>query len=560
LKPDCSNEDFLINLVKKKLEEKIKEGKVPATKKGDYFDRLEFELGEITKLCFTDYILLVYYVLRFCKDNAILNGLGRGSSAGSLILYVLDIVKVDALKHDLLFERFISSARAEIKEINGEKYVLSDSLPDVDIDSDRALKHKVNEFLHEQFPGRCAAIANIGTFQGKLIIKEVLKVVEEASEEQAKYVSDLIENKFGKIEKISDALLENEKFKEWAVAHEESVAIARKLNGLNRNKSVHASGIIICNDPLEDILPLELSSDKKLVCGYTMYDAVQFGVKLDNLGLKNLGVIKDCLALVGKKMEDINVDDPSIYKFLNNSDDYYGIFQVSEGLGKYVLKQIKPQNINDIILAIAVGRPGSMNFLEDIIDGRDGKIVKEIDERVKEILLSTYNVIVFQEQIMALSRAMADFTPQEADGLRKGIGRKIKEKVLEYKDKFIKGAIKNGYKEEFVKDTFDTFEASGDYLFNRCMSPDTIIETEDGEKMMFEVGIGDKIKAYDIKKNKDVFVKVLAKYESKAELYEIELDNGYTIKSSLNHKYLCEDKKMRTLEEILVKKYKILTE
>jgi DNA-directed DNA polymerase III PolC len=467
LPPGCNTNDYLLSLTKESFETKIKQGKILEKDKKKYWERLEHEYNEISKLRFTDYILLVYEVIRFCKKEGILNGFGRGSAASSCLLYVLDCTGVDPIEHDLLFERFISSARTEIKEMDGEVYIASGSLPDVDIDSQRSQKYKINEFIQKKFPGKTAAICNISTFQSKTLIKEVLKSFEEYKEEQTKLVANLIEVEFGKVEKISHAAEENEKFAEWAKEHSETIEICENLANLAKNKSVHASGIIICNEKIEDVLPLELDSNKDIVCGYSMDDAQMFGIKLDNLGLKSLDAIKQCLDLIGKKLLDIDVNDSSIYEFLNKSDNYYGVFQAEEGLGKKTLQDIEPQNIEDVTASIALGRPGSARFIGDYIKNKNSGEDINLDPRIKEIYKATNYVIIYQEQIMKLCQIMANFTPLETNNVRKGIAKKVKEKLLEYKEKFIKQSIENGFNEEFVRKTWGQFEDAGDYSFNK---------------------------------------------------------------------------------------------
>lgn len=319
-----SSEEYLHALAHNGLEQKIKAGKIPKDEIDEYYSRIKFELSEIEKLLFSDYILLIYSIIEFCNKNQILNGYGRGSCAGSLLLYCLDVTKVDPIKYKLLFERFISSGRTEFKEFNGEKYIKSENLPDVDIDSDRELKYKINQFIELQFPKRTAQIKTLGTLQGKSAIKEVLKIYEEYSEDQAKEISDIIETRFGKVEQITDALSdnpdkENKKFKEWAVNHRESVRMSSQINGLIKSSSIHASGIILCEEEIDNSIPMELSSDgngRNPITAYDMNSSAIFGIKIDNLGLKNLTSIKECLGLINKKMDDIDVDDASIYNFL----------------------------------------------------------------------------------------------------------------------------------------------------------------------------------------------------------------------------------------------------
>ncbi len=460
-----NSSDYLAALIKHKFDEKLKNKIITELEKQKYHDRLEYEFNEINRLYFTDYILLVYHLIVFCKNNNILNSPGRGSSGGSLLLFILDCVKINPIKHNLLFERFISSARTELKEIDGETYISSGSLPDFDLDSQRSLKYKINEYISNQFPNKTAAICNISTFQTKVLLKEVLKAYEEMSEENTKEISKMIEAQFGKIESLDDALETNEDFKEWVKNHEETIKIAKSLYQLNKNKSVHASGILICNENIEDSLPLELDSEKNIVCGYTMNDAQMFGTKLDNLGLKNLDAISDCLNLINKKIEDIDVNDKSIYEFLNKTDDFYGIFQAEDGLGKSVMKALKCKNVEDLGLSVSVGRPGSVKFLTNIKDAKETNKLKDWgDDRINDTLKDSYSVIVYQENIMALCKIMANFTPVETNEIRKIIGKKL-DTMIEWKEKFINQSIKNDFKQEICEEVWQTFEDSGNYLF-----------------------------------------------------------------------------------------------
>ncbi len=468
LKKDSSSDEYLLALTREGFSERLKSGFFPPDKIKEYKERLNLEYKEITRLLFSDYMLLIYKIVKFCGNNNILNGFGRGSSAGSLVLSSLGIIGVDPIKHGLLFERFISAARTEVKDIDGIKYLQSESLPDFDLDSDREFKYKINEFIETEYPNRSAAIKNLSTFQGKNCIKDVLKIYEEATEEESKYVSDMLEVEFGVVQEISDAKENNKQFKEWSAKHDVTIEIAQKISGLIKNSSVHASGLALCENDILETMPLELSSDKRIVTSYSMNDAQMLSIKIDNLGLKNLGIIRECLNLIGKKMSDIDVNDKSIYYFLNSSDCYYGIFQASEGLGKQVMMKLKCKNIEDVILSISVGRPGSLKFLNDILKAKETGIYKKWgDERIDNILKDTYSVIVYQESIMRLCREMAGFDPLETNQIRKIIGKKLTDKMPLWKEKFINGSLKNGFKQEICEEVWRTFEDSGNYLFNK---------------------------------------------------------------------------------------------
>lgn len=467
---NCSNEEFLMNLAKSGFDQRIKDWKIQKEDFEKYFNRLNHELNEIIRLKFVDYILLVYNIVKFCRENNILNSPGRGSAAGSLVLAVLGCVQIDPIKHNLLFERFISSARTEVKEINGQIYLSSGSLADFDLDSERSKKHLIDSFIQKHFPGQTCNIKTFNKLQGKIVLKECLKVIEGASEDEAKEAADLIETKYGIVQTIDDALAENEKFKKWAASHTKTVEIAVSLNGLIKNASVHAAGVLLCSEKLDELLPVELSSDKRIISSYEMNDAQKLGIKFDNLGLKNLETVHECLDLIGKELHDIDVNDPSIYEFLNTHDEFYGIFQAEDGLGRDTLRKMKCQSINDIALSIAIGRPGSMKFIPEVLSVKETGKLKKMDFRVANILKNTYNCIIYQENLMAISQVMGGFNPLEANQIRKIIGKKESEKMPLWKDKFISGSLKNGFDKPFAEEIWQTFEDSGNYLFNASHS------------------------------------------------------------------------------------------
>ncbi len=499
------------------------------------------------------------------------NYIVHNSAAGSLLLYCLECTGVDPIKHHLLFERFISSARTSIKEYNGETYIESGGLPDVDIDSDCAKKDRINTFIEECFPGQTAAISTFGTFQGKVVLKEVLKVVENATEEQAKVAADLLEVKFGNVETIQSALKENPAFAEFAKSHKRTIEVASKLCGLIKNRSTHASGILICDKKLNDLIPVELSPDKELVTSFDMNDAQMFGVKLDNLGLKNLTAIDDCLSKIGIKFDDIDVNDKSIYEFLNNSNDYYGIFQAEKGLGKRVMKKLKCQNVSDLSISLALGRPGCMKFIEDLTKGRETGELRKIDDRLNPVLSTTCNVIIYQEQIMALCGLMAKFTALETNQVRKIIGKKLRDKMPLWKDKFINGSIANGFSKETAEDVWQSFEASGDYAFNKCLHSSSVVDLFVGGKyiptVISNVKVGDYIRSFDLSEKKDIVSKVLNVYQNtniqmvkvkwKSMNFPCYIGNKLPDKfrkttiTSLDHKFLCLDGEQRKLKEVI---------
>lgn len=524
-----------------------------------YRNQCTHELKTLKTLGFVDYVLIVWDMVNFCMENDIPVGRGRGSAAGSSVLYLLGITDIPVKRHGLLFERFLSADRAATIEKNGITY-LTDA-PDVDQDISRAQRYKVVDYLNKKYPGQTSKIINISTLQGKVLIKEVAKCVDNCEQSELNLITDLIPVEFGNVADIERVYGEVPEFKEWCDKHPETYKISLKLRGLAKNKSIHASGYLITHCNIDEFIPTELTADKQLVSSFDMYSAGTIAVKLDLLGLKTLDILDGAGKLVGKKFNNTDIDDPSIYKYLcNPAAPYMGIFQAEEGLGEKTLRRIEPNNINHIIDSIAIGRPGAMRYTNDYCDFKKGVKFPNIHEKVLDILEPTGGLLLYQETLMALSVRMADFTPNESNGIRKAVGKKDKKKMLSYKERFLDGSIKNGFSKEYSEDIWNTFEMSADYSFNRCLSPDTIVETSAGFKMMFECERRDEIKAFDTDNKQDHFVEIEEIYENEVELYEVELEDGRKIKASLKHKFLCEDMKMHELEKIIKKKLRIITD
>lgn len=455
---------FLLKLIRKNFKQMVENGTIPKDKMTIYQDRINLEYKTYKDFYFIDYVLLIYSIIEFCKKNNIANSPARGSCAGSLILYVIGVTTINPIRYNLLFERFISAARTEIKEFDGESYLSSATLCDVDIDSDTNFKPLINKFLEDKLPNRTCKILNLLTLQTKIAIKEVGKAFANKPEEEMSSITSLVETLFGVNDTLKQTYEKNPVFKDWCDKNKKVYEISCKLEGLIKAKSVHASGIFISNELLSETLPIELSAEKQLVTSYDMSICSMLGIKVDNLGLKNLGAIHECLKLIGKKITDIDVNDPIIYKFLQTNSNFYGIFQCEEGLGKSTLLKIKPKTIDEIHLAIAMSRPGCFKLVDQYIKNRDNKDYI-IHPSLKEILLPTHNIIVYQEELMRLCVVMAKFSPQESNGVRSAVGKKNKEKMLSYKDKFIKQSVENGYEKDFVEKTWQSFEDSGSYLF-----------------------------------------------------------------------------------------------
>ena len=352
---DCNNYDFLRKLCLNRFSELgLKKGTQEYDK---YVDRIKYELETLKDLGFIDYVLLVWDVINFCKINDIPVGLGRGSAAGSIVLYLIGVTGIDPIEHDLYFERFISKIRAKKKEVDGVTYLDGSLMCDVDLDICYYRRQEVIKYLDEKFVGKTSKILTLNTLSGKLLMKECSKIVAEKSETEANEVSSLIPKTFGQVMDIKQAYEEEEKFKAWCDGDKETYNIALKLRNLIKNKGVHASAISLSYDQMEDTCPSELTSQKDAVV--TSYDADWisiFNVKLDLLGLRGVSVVDDVCKQVGIKVTDIDLDDPFIYRQLQDFRSPHGSFQIEANTNFKVCQKVKPKNLEELSAVLALAR------------------------------------------------------------------------------------------------------------------------------------------------------------------------------------------------------------
>ena len=309
------NYQFLRKLCFKKVKEK---GIDKVDNPQLYYDRLKEELTIFDELGFVDYILLNWDIMNFCKENDIPTGAGRGSAAGSLVLYVIGVTNIDPIEYDLFFERFVSKSRARKIEHEGEVYLDGSLLADVDNDISYDRRAEVIEYIEKKYEGKTSKILTLNTLSGKLCMKECGKIVEELSEVDVNQISDTIPKHFGIVAKLDVAYDESETFREYADKYPKVFKIAKKLEGLNKNTGVHPSGVSISYYELDDIMPLQTTNDGALVSGYDMNDVASLSVKFDILGLRTLSVVHDVCKQLGIKAEDIDPHDPIIYTALSS--------------------------------------------------------------------------------------------------------------------------------------------------------------------------------------------------------------------------------------------------
>jgi DNA polymerase-3 subunit alpha len=454
--PEGENPD---DYLKKICYEKLKEKYPKPTK--EVIKRLEYELEVIKKTGFATYFLIVYDFVNWAKENKIMVGPGRGSAAGSLVSYLLNITTVDPIKYNLMFERFLT-AEGRI------------SSPDIDLDFADTRRDEVIDYIEKKYgKENVAQIITFGTMAARVAVRDVGRVLNfpySFCDKLAKMIPQnlSLEEALQKVRELKDLYLENPDVRKI-------IDIAKKLEGVARHASTHACGLVITPEPLNNYLPTQydVSQEKRvLISQYSMYSIEDLGLlKFDLLGLKNLTLLEQAVKLIeksGKKidLEKIPLDDKKTFELFKNGETI-GVFQFeSEGMRKY-LKELKPNNFEDIVAMIALYRPGPMEWISKYIYSKKTKKVSYLHPKLKPILEKTYGVAIYQEQIMEIAKELAGFTLAEADVLRKAIGKKIPALLKEQKEKFIEGCIKNKIDKKTAEEIFAFIEPFAGYAFNR---------------------------------------------------------------------------------------------
>ncbi len=427
-------------------------------------ERYEYEYDLIKKMGYSAYFLIVWDFVKYAKSKGIVVGPGRGSAAGSIISYVMDITTIDPLHYNLLFERFLNPARI--------------SMPDIDLDFADDRRDEVIRYVTEKYGDeRVAQIVTFGTMAARNAIRDVGRAMGMAYgdvDRIAKMIPMFTDLKTA-IEKVAD--LRNAIQEDPAI--DRLVKMAQKLEGVSRHASTHAAGVVISKEPLVEYAPLQYGrggeEEGLTVVQYPMLDLEAIGLlKMDFLGLSNLTVIKNALRIIKKihnQEIDINnlpLDDEKTFQLLKTGKTT-GVFQLeSSGMKRY-LKELKPTQFEDIIAMVALYRPGPMEWIPDYIKGKHKpKTVKYLHPKLEPILKETYGVAVYQEQVLQIARDLAGFSLGEADVLRKAVGKKIKKLLNEQKKKFIDGVEKEGHSKELGKKLFSFIEPFAGYGFNKA--------------------------------------------------------------------------------------------
>jgi len=445
-------------------------------------ERLEFELGVIEEMGFESYFLIVWDFVSYAKQNGIAVGPGRGSAAGSIVSYSLNITDLDPLVNDLLFERFLNPGRK--------------SMPDIDIDFSVRGRERMIRYVGEKY-GResVAQIITFGKMAPRAATRDAARVLGFDYATGDRLAKQIPEPIMGRNPSFDDCLKNGEELRKTYDSEPEAkkiIDVAQGLEGIIRNNSIHAAAVVIADRPLQEIVPLQLAEDKsapaagngngsakperqyKIVTQYSMGPIEEIGLlKMDFLGLRNLDVIEDAIEIIERSrsekldIAEIPMKDAKTFEMLAKGDST-GVFQLeSEGM-REAMKKVRPTEFDDIVALVSLYRPGAMAYIPAYAKGkRNPAAVTYPDERLRPITESTYGCVLYQEQLMEIAKQMAGFSPAEADDLRKAIGKKKRDLMATMKSKFLEGMKKSGTADKVAADLWGLMEAAADYSFNK---------------------------------------------------------------------------------------------
>ncbi|WP_017301805.1 trans-splicing intein-formed DNA polymerase III subunit alpha N-terminal partner DnaE-N [Nodosilinea nodulosa] len=517
----------------------------------EYRDRLEYEIEMMIQMGFPTYFLVVWDYIRFARDNNIPVGPGRGSAAGSLVAYAMEITNIDPIHHGLLFERFLNPERK--------------SMPDIDTDFCIDRREEVIQYVTRRYgEERVAQIITFNRMTSKAVLKDVARVLDIPYAESDR-MAKLIPVARGKPTKLKVMISDDTPAPEFKEKYDNDpqtqrwIDMALRIEGTNKTFGMHAAGVVISKDPLDEIVPLQRNNDGQVITQYYMEDVEALGLlKMDFLGLRNLTMIQKTLDLIeathGTKIDpdDLPMDDPATYKLLERGD-LGGVFQLESSGMRQIVRDLKPSGLEDISSVLALYRPGPLDagLIPKFINRKHGREkIDFADEILKPILSETYGIMVYQEQIMKIAQDMGGYSLGQADLLRRAMGKKKMSEMLKHQENFVNGAMQKGVAKKVAEELWDQMVKFAEY----CLSADTeLLTLEYGPLTIGEI-VAKRIPChvFSVDESGYVYTQPVAQWHQRGhqEVFEYQLDDGTTIRATADHQFMTELGEMMAIDEI----------
>jgi DNA polymerase III subunit alpha len=516
-----------------------------------YRERLVYELEMLKEMGFATYFLIVWDYIKYARDNNIPVGPGRGSAAGSLVAYCQGITNIDPVHHGLLFERFLNPERK--------------SMPDIDTDFCIEKRDQMIEYVTQKYgEDRVAQIITFNRMTSKAVLKDVARVLDVPYGDADK-MAKLIPVSRGKPAKLKVMISDETPAPEFKERYDKDPTVRKwldmaiRIEGTNKTFGVHAAGVVIAAEPLDQIVPLQKNNDGAVITQYYMEDLESLGLlKMDFLGLKNLTMIQKTTELLLQNrdlaldVDKLPMDDPAAFGLLAKGE-LEGIFQLESSGMRQVVKDLKPSNLEDISSILALYRPGPLDagLIPKFINRKHGR--EQIDyphELVKSILNETYGIMVYQEQIMKIAQDMAGYSLGQADLLRRAMGKKKVTEMEKHREIFIEGAAEKGVDKKVSEALFEQMVLFAEY----CLSGDTPVLTEEYGWLSLREIVQRQIDCHVFSQDASghLYTQPIAQWHHRGyqELFEYQLEDGAVIRATPDHRFLVEGGEMVAIEQI----------